>query len=106
MGDESLQQYIYTIEPTRRELVTDPDSWTEEERRIGERHFAYLEQAASEGIVLLAGRSMDGEGPAIVVFEASSEGAAREFMEADPFNSSGLMVTRLHPFRAALLRRG
>ena len=48
----------------------------DEHNRIAEAHFAYLQKATREGIVLLAGRSQDGVGPAIVIFEAESEEAA------------------------------
>ena len=55
--------------------------------------------------LVMAGRSQDGIGPAIVVFEASDEETARAFMEADPFVSSGLFAASLHPYRVALMRR-
>jgi uncharacterized protein YciI len=99
------KQFIYVYDPVRPEMVTDPDAWTEEDERIFEAHFAYLKAAAQQGIVLLAGRSTDGIGPAIVIFEAESEPQAREFMEKDPFVSGGLMRATLHPFRAALVRK-
>jgi uncharacterized protein YciI len=54
--------------------------------------------------VLLAGRSQDGVGPALVIVEADSEAEARRFMEADPFVANGLMRARLHPYRVALVR--
>ncbi len=104
MDGKATEQFIYTIEATRPELVTDPDAWTEDENRIAREHFAYLKRATEEGTVLLAGRAQDGLGPAIVVFEASSKEAARHFMENDPFIASGLMRASLHPFRAALVR--
>ena len=104
MAERSKEQFIYVFEPVRPELVTDPDAWTEEDMRIGSEHFAYLKKATEDGIVLLAGRSLDGEGPAVVIFEADSEERARSFMEADPFVADGLMRASLHPFRAALIR--
>ncbi|MFC1923338.1 YciI family protein [Chloroflexota bacterium] len=97
-------QFIYHFDPVRPELVTDPDAWTEEDLRVGEAHFAYLKAATEDGIVLLAGRSLDGVGPAIVILEAETEGAAQKFMENDPFVARGLMRANLHPFRAALVR--
>jgi uncharacterized protein YciI len=97
--------YLYQFDPVRPELVTNPDAWTEEDDRIAEAHFAYLKKATEDGIVLLAGRSLDGVGPAIVILEAGSEDEARRFMENDPFVSGGLMRARLHPFRAALVRK-
>lgn len=105
MTDETHQTFLYAFDPIRPELVTDPDAWTEEDERIGAAHFAYLKQATEAGTVLLAGRSLDGVGPAIVIFDAASEGEARRFMENDPFVSGGLMRATLHPFRAALVRK-
>jgi uncharacterized protein YciI len=104
MAESEKPQFIYQFDPIRPELVTDADAWTDEDNRIAEAHFAYLQKASREGIVLLAGRSQDGVGPAIVIFEAEGEEAARKFMENDPFVSGGLMRASLHPFRAALIR--
>jgi uncharacterized protein YciI len=104
MSEKETLQFLYHFDPVRPELVTEPDAWTEEDVRIGKAHFAYLNQATEEGIVLLAGRSQDGIGPAIVIFEAESEAAARHFMENDPFVAGGLMRASLHPFKAALVR--
>jgi uncharacterized protein YciI len=97
---------LYQFDPIRPELVTNPEAWTEEDDRIAEAHFAYLKKATEAGIVLLAGRSLDGVGPAIVILEAGSADEARRFMENDPFVSGGLMRASLHPFRAALVRKG
>lgn len=104
MTEQEVKQYLYQFDPVRPEMVTNPDAWTDEDIRIGKAHFAYLQQATQDGIVLLAGRSQDGVGPAIVILEADSEEAARQFMENDPFVASGLMRASLHPFRAALVR--
>jgi uncharacterized protein YciI len=98
-------EWLYRFLPgDRPELATDPDAWTEADRRISAEHFGYLQAAHAAGVVVLAGRSQDGIGPAIVVFEAEDEAAARRFMEADPFVASGLFGASLHPFRSALLR--
>ncbi len=101
---EQKGQFIYVFDPVRPELVTDPNAWTDEDNRIASKHFAYLQKATQDGIVILAGRSLDGEGPAVVIFEADSERDARSFMESDPFVAGGLMRAKLHPFRAALVR--
>ena len=100
-----MAQYIYQFGPgDRPELATDPSAWTESDERIGEQHYEHLRRATEEGVVLLAGRSQDGIGPAIVIFDADSDEAARAFMEGDPFLTSGLFTATVHPFRAALLR--
>ena len=104
MSEKEKLQFIYVFDPVRPELVTDPDAWTEEDTRIAHDHFAYLKSATEEGIVILAGRSIDGEGPAVVILDASTETEARQFMERDPFVAGGLMRASLHPFRAALVR--
>lgn len=105
MSEDEKLQFIYTFEPTRPELVTDPGAWTEDEIATARAHFAYLQQGSEEGTVILAGRSQDGVGPAIVILEAASEAEARNFMQNDPFVASGLMRASLHPYRVALMRR-
>ena len=96
-------QFLYTFTPgPRPELATHPEAWTTEDEAIAANHFAYLEAAATNGTVLLAGRSQDGIGPAIVILAAADESEARSFMENDPFVSSGLFGASLHPFRIAL----
>ena len=84
-------QWIYQFLPgSRPELATEPDAWTESDEGVAGAHFAYLQGALANQTLVMAGRSQDGIGPAIVIFEASDEDAARAFMEADPFISSGL----------------
>ena len=99
------QHYLYHFLPADRpELLTNPDAWTEADSQIASDHFNYLKQAMEEGILIFAGRSFDGIGPAVVVFEAISEEEARNFMQMDPFVKFGLFRAELHPFRAALVR--
>jgi uncharacterized protein YciI len=104
--EQTKEQFIYIFEAVRPELITNPDAWTEEDTRIAGEHFAYLKKATEEGIVILAGRSLDETGPAVVIFEADSEDQAQSFMQADPFVAGGLMHASLHRFRAALVRKG
>lgn len=104
MSEQEPRHFIYVFDPVRPEMVTCPKAWTEQDLRIAEKHFSYLKKATEDGIVILAGRSLDGKGPAVVILEATSEEEARRFMEGDPFVAHGLMRARLHPFRAALVR--
>jgi uncharacterized protein YciI len=104
VAEQQVQQYLYRFEAVRPEMTTDPTAWTEDDERIAEAHFAYLQRATEAGVVLLAGRSLDGIGPAIVIIDAQSEEEARRFMAHDPFVASGLMRATIHPFRAALVR--
>jgi uncharacterized protein YciI len=105
VSDRQALQFVYVFDPVRPEMVTNPDAWSEADISTGNEHYAYLKKATLDGIVLLAGRSLDGIGPAVVILEADSEDEARRFMENDPFVSGGLMRASLHPFRAALVRR-
>lgn len=53
-GNEK-QHFLYRFEAVRPEMVTDPDSWSEEDIRIGSDHFNYLREATEAGTVILAG---------------------------------------------------
>lgn len=102
---EPKLQFLYVFTPGERpDLASDPGAWTDADSLIADQHFAHLEKGVADGIVLLAGRSQDWLGPAIVILEADSEEQARTFMAEDPFVSSGLFGARLHPFRIALGR--
>jgi uncharacterized protein YciI len=99
--------WLYQFKPgdERPDLATNAAAWTEADEHVFTAHYERLRQGAEDGIVILAGRSQDGIGPAIVIFEADSEEDARRFMEEDPFVSEGLFGANLHPFRAALVRK-
>ena len=99
------QQYLYQFQPgDRPDLATDPNAWTDADNRIGEAHYERLRKATEDGIVILAGLSLDGSGPAVVIFEAEDEEEAQRFMQEDPFVEHGLFKASLHPFRASLVR--
>ena len=103
MSDAS-PHFLYQFLPgDPPELATDPQAWTEAEDDIATEHYECLREATEAGRVILAGRSQDGIGPAIVISRAESEDDARRFMEEDPFVASGLFHTSLHPFHAALV---
>jgi uncharacterized protein YciI len=98
-------QFIYQFEAIWPELVTYADAWTDEDNRIAEAHYAYLKEATEAGVILLAGRSLDGLGPTVAIFKAESDEAPHQFVENGPFVSGGLLRSHLHPFRAAQVRR-
>ncbi len=95
-------QFIYMIQPRRLGLLTEGPT-PEEENIIG-RHFAYLEDLAEKGVVLLAGRTQDADESSfgIVILQTESEQAAREIMKNDPAVNEKLMSARLHPYRIAI----
>lgn len=99
------QHYLYQFTPGERaNLATNPDAWTDDDNQTATDQFNHLKQALADDILIFAGRSLDGIGPAVIIFEAASEEEARSFMEADPFVKYGLFGVELHPFRAALMR--
>lgn len=105
MAVGETQQFIYYLLPgARPELATDPQAWTEEDQRIGTKHFAYPQAGVAQGTVVTAGRSPDGVSPAVMILDAASEDEARLFMESDRFVAPGLFGACLHPFRIALRR--
>lgn len=100
-----MGEYLYVFGPgDRPELRTDSEAWTDHDGVVGSAHYERLRRATIEGTVILAGLSLDSFGPAVVIFEAESDEAARRFMEEDPFVVHGLFTATLHPFRASLVR--
>jgi uncharacterized protein YciI len=100
------KQYIYTMEPVDPAKAASRDTWTDYDKESFDLHFARLEQAKADGVLVLAGRSQDadGTGPAIVIFEAESDEEAQRFFEAEPFLARGFVRGTLHPFRIVMSR--
>ena len=98
-----VTQYLYTIHPTRLEMLTNGP--TPEEAEIVSQHFSYLEGLTERGVVVLAGRTQntDESSFGIVIFNAQSEEAAHEVMENDPAVKNGVMRAKLYPYRVALM---
>jgi uncharacterized protein YciI len=96
------KQFLYVIRPTRPAmLVEGPDA---RETAVVDAHFAYLRRLVAEGVVLMAGRTVEtGERTfGLVVLQAGSEDAARALMRADPAVAGGVMQAELYPYRVAL----
>jgi uncharacterized protein YciI len=95
-------QFLYRIVPTRPAmLVTGP---TEREMQVIDAHFAHLQRLESEGVVLMAGRTVEtGERTfGLVVFVAPSLAEAAEIMRSDPAIAEGVMDAELFPYRVAV----
>lgn len=97
-----VRQFLYRIQPTRHEMLTE--GTTPEEREIIGEHFAYLQHLTNEGIAILVGRTLntDKDSMGIVIFKANSEEEALALMNDDPVVSKGVMQAKLFPFRIAL----
>ncbi len=95
-----MNEFIYLIHPFRHEFFENP---TALEDQVMEAHYDYLKQGTMGGQVLLAGPCLD-QTFGIVVIQAESEAAAREFMLNDPAVSSNLMMAELHPMKISLMK--
>jgi len=98
-----ITQYLYKIQLARPEMLTDGP--TSDEETIVSEHFAYLKGLTEQGIVILAGRTLntDASSFGIVIFKAESEEAARKVMNNDPAVRQGVMRAELYPYRVALM---
>lgn len=100
-----VTHYLYRIQPTRLEMLTHGP--TTEEAEIIAQHFSYLQQLTGQGVVVLAGRTLntDERSFGIVIFRADSEEAARKVMEQDPAVYRQVMRAELYPYRIALMAK-
>jgi uncharacterized protein len=99
---EKPKQFIYVLHLVPR-LYADA-SWTDEDKKVLQRHFVRFQEAIKAGKLILAGRTSESGDKTfgIAIFEAKDEAAARKFMEEDPAVAGGLMTAELHPFTVAL----
>ena len=95
-----MSHYLIMYRPPRETFIDDA---TAEESATIEKHHSYLHQILSDGKLLLAGPTEDGQF-GIAVIEADDEQAARTIMERDPAVSAGVFRGELFPFRVALVR--
>jgi uncharacterized protein YciI len=96
------RQYLYTIKPTRLQMLTD--GRTAEEAKTLSNHFGYLEELAVDGVVLLAGRTQQDDESTFgnVLLQAGTQDAARAIMDNDPAVAGGVMHARLHAFAISI----
>ena len=100
-----VTHYLYRIQPTRVEMLTR--GHTARETEIVAQHFAYLQQLTEQGVVVLAGRTLntDEKSFGIVIFRADSEESARTVMEQDPAVRHQVMRAELYPYHIALMAK-
>jgi uncharacterized protein YciI len=96
-----MPQFLYRIRPARPGFFDGPTA--DEEAAVGE-HFTYLEDLTRRRIVLLAGRTLNADPSTfgIVIFETSSDAAAKDLMACDPAVRAGMFSAELFPYRIAL----
>ena len=105
MPDTPLH-FLYRIQPTRPAMLREGP--TPQEEAILSQHFDYLKALTVQGVVVLAGRTLntDESSFGIVILTAASEDAARAIMHNDPAVKQGVMRAELFPYRIALMASG
>lgn len=80
------------------------DGHTEEEMRISGEHFEYLKDLMDEGILILAGRTLntDYSSFGIAIFEARDDEHMRELTANDPAVKQKVFRAEWYPYRIAL----
>lgn len=99
-----MKQYLYLLRLVPR--LQDEKAWTPAEQAVTGRHLTYLQKAAAERRLVLAGRTAEplDRTFGLAVFEAEDDAAANSFMQADPAVAEGIMTAELHPYRIAVQR--
>ncbi len=99
------KEFLYTIQPTREELLTEGPT-PKEERIIG-LHYNYLKDLTDKNVLILAGRTqnVDPTSFGIVIYKAISEEKAREIMENDPAVKEGIFSAKLFPYKLSLFSK-
>ena len=75
-------QFLYVIRPTRIEMLSD--GATAEEEAIVSEHFAYLQDLTREGILILAGRTLNTDGKSGAFLEDPPKLSGRPTPAAEP----------------------
>ena len=95
-------EFLVLLRPVRAGMVVDGP--LPEELPVLAAHRAWLEQMASEGRVVLAGRTREADPSTfgIAILRAASDAEAREIAGRDPAVAGGLMTAQVRPFRIAV----
>lgn len=95
-------RYLYRLRPADPGMLVQGP--TPQQEAVLEAHLAYLRDLARQGVVLLAGRTLDPtrEVFGIVLLAAPDEVSAQACMASDPAVAAGVMHAELFPFSAAV----
>lgn len=98
------KQFVIVLKPVPRLL--EARAWTPQDEAIVGEHFQRLQRLTAEGVVLLAGRTLNEDASqfGIVIVEAEDEAKAREIMDGDAAIRGGVMTGELFPYAVALTR--
>jgi uncharacterized protein YciI len=97
-----VQEFLYKLQLVRGDMLrTGP---TPQEQAVVAEHFAYLQDLAVKGVMILVGRTLttDENAMGLAIFRAESEDLARQIMNGDPAVKKGIMTATLYPFKVVL----
>ncbi len=109
MEDQKIikQKYCYILKLYPK--YYDFDNWPEEATKIVGTHFNYLKKLTEEGVVIMAGRTVNNPMTendfGIIILEASSKEEAQNIMDNDPSIKGKVMYATLYDFSLALSRK-
>ncbi len=97
-----MQEFLYRLQLVRGDMLRSGP--TDSEQAVVAEHFAYLQNLAAQGLIILVGRTLttDENTMGITVFRAEAEDAARKIMNSDPAVREGVMTATLYPFKVVL----
>jgi uncharacterized protein YciI len=97
-----MPEFLYKLQLVRGDMLRAGP--TDSEQVVVAEHFAYLQDLARQGVIILVGRTLntDENAMGLAVFRAVSEDAARRIMNDDPAVKKGVMTATLYPFRVVL----
>lgn len=97
-----MNQYLYKLLAVRAEMLTEGP--TEDEARIVGEHFQYLKQLEAEGVLILAGRTLNNDYSTvgIAIFFAEDDESARAIIHNDPAVKNRVMRGEVYPYRLAI----
>lgn len=95
-----LRAWVIFLEPVRAEMVSAP---TPAEEATVSEHFAYLKRLRDEGILVLAGPSLEPPQVGIVIFRAVDRPQAERILAADPAVAGGVFRARMQEMKLSLL---
>ena len=97
-----MPTYIYRIQPVRPEMLSE--GATAEEEQIAGEHFEYLRRLIDNGILILAGRTLNSDYSAfgIAIFTARDDAHMRQITADDPAVAKKLFRAEWFPYRIAL----
>lgn len=104
-NDSKPKQFLYKV--TLSKKYHKDANWTEKDKQLVGEHFERLKKATEDGKVILAGRTDEANDKTfgIVIFYATDEAEAKEFMLSDPAVKAGIMKATLHPYNVALMKK-